>query len=156
MKKNTLFTFVLVAVFGITTAGVLAAQYAGGQADKPKPATQGDKQKPAGETDKQKSAAKPHTMTGCLEKGGDEGMFRLTSVEGTGPKTVELHADASKKLTAHVGHKIAITGTEVDPTSMKKGTTGKTDPGTGAKPTTGEHHMRVDSMKHISATCSQE
>ena len=37
-------------------------------------------------------------MTGCLEKGADATMFRLTNVEGTGPKTVELHADASKKL----------------------------------------------------------
>ena len=68
-------------------------------------------------------------MTGCLEKGADATMFRLTNVEGTGPKTVELHADASKKLAAHVGHKIAITGTDVDPMTMAKGTAGKPEPG---------------------------
>ena len=71
---------------------------------------QADKQKPAAQADKEKPAAKPHTMTGCLEKGADATMFRLTNVEGTGPKTVELHADAGKKLAAHVGHKMAITG----------------------------------------------
>ena len=56
-------------------------------------------------------------------------MFRLTNVEEAGPKTVELQADANrKKLAAHVGHKIAVTGTDVDPTTMKKGTAGKSSP----------------------------
>jgi hypothetical protein len=145
MKRNIVSTSVVVAVFSITTLGVVAAQSSYPQADKQKPAAQADKEKPA--------AAKPHTMTGCLEKGSDATMFRLTNVEGTGPKTVELHADASLKLAAHVGHKIAVTGPDVDPTTVKKGTAGKPEPGAGASPGATEHHMRVNSMKMISETC---
>jgi hypothetical protein len=144
MKRSIVSTTVFVAVFGITTLGVLAAQSAYPQADK---------QKPAAEADKEKPGAKPHTMTGCLEKGADATMFRLTDVEGTGPKTVELHADASKKLAAHVGHKMAITGTEVDPMTTTKGTAGKPEPGAAPTPSAPEHHMRVNSVKMVSETC---
>ena len=143
MKRSIVSTNVLVAVFGITTLGVVAA---------PSGYPQAEKQKPAAEATKEKPAAKPHTMTGCLEKGADATMFRLTNVEGTGPKTVELHADASQKLAAHVGHKMAITGTDVDPKTTTKGTAGKPEPGAAPTPTT-EHHMRVDSTKMISETC---
>ena len=142
MKGSILSISAFVAVFGITTLGVVA-----GQSSYPQ-----DKQKPAAQADKP-AAAKPHTMTGCLEKGADATTFKLTNVEGTGPKTVELHADASKKLAAHVGHKIAITGTDVDPTTMKKGTAGKPEPGAAATPSASEHHMRVDSVKMLSETC---
>jgi hypothetical protein len=145
MKRHIVSTSVCVAVFSITTLGVVAAQSSYPQADKQKPAAQADKAKPA---------AKPHTMTGCLEKGADATMFRLTNVEGTGPKTVELHADASQKLAAHVGHKIAVTGPEVDPATLKKGTTGKPEPGAAATPGgAAEHHMRVNSLKMVSETC---
>jgi hypothetical protein len=143
MKRSIVSTSVFVAVFGITTLGVVAAQSGYPQADKQKPAAEA----------KEKPAAKPHTMTGCLEKGADATMFRLTSVEGTGPKTVELHADASKKLAAHVGHKIAITGTDIDPATTAKGTAGKTEPGAAPTPSAAEHHMRVDSLKMVSETC---
>jgi hypothetical protein len=135
---------VLAAVFGITTLGVVAAHSSN---------PQGDNQKPPAEATKEKPAAKPHTMTGCLEKGADATMFRLTNVEGTGPKTVELHADASKKLAAHVGHKIAITGTDVDPTTTTKGTAGKPAPSAASTPGATEHHMRVNSVKMVSETC---
>jgi hypothetical protein len=148
MKRNIVSTSVFVAVFSITTLGVVAAQPNDPQADKQKPAAQADQEKPAG-----KSTTKPHTMTGCLEKGADATMFRLTNVEGTGPKTVELHADADKKLAAHVGHKMAITGPEVDPATMKKGTAGKSEPGAAATAGAGEHHMRVDSVKMVSEAC---
>ena len=144
MKRSIVSTSVFVAVFGITTLGVVAAQ---------SPAPQADKQKPAAEASKEKPAAKPHTMTGCLEKGADATMFRLTNVEGTGPKTVELHADASMKLAAHVGHKMAITGTDVDPKTTAKGTAGKPEPGAAPAAGATEHHMRVDSTKMISETC---
>ena len=142
MKRTIVSTIVFVAVFSITTLGVVAAQSSAPQADKP-----------AAQADKDKPAAKPHTMTGCLEKGADATMFRLSNVEGTGPKTVELHADASKKLAAHVGHKMAITGTDVDPATMKKGTAGKSEPGAAATPGASEHHMRVDSIKMVSESC---
>jgi hypothetical protein len=137
MKKTFFLASVFLCVVGITTAGVIAAQYDKPQADKPKP------------------AEKTHTMTGCLEKGAEADMFRLSNVEGTGPKTVELHADANQKLSAHLGHKIAITGTTVDPATMKKGTTGKpaAPPEPKPKPTGTEHHMRVTAVKMIAATC---
>ena len=144
MKRSIVSTGLLVAVFGITTLGVVAAQSGYPQADK---------QKPAAEVAKEKPAAKPHTMTGCLEKGADATRFRLTDVEGTGPKTVELHADASKKLAAHVGHKIAITGTDIDPATTAKGTAGKPEPSAAPTPSATEHHMRVDSLKMVSDTC---
>jgi hypothetical protein len=147
MKKSILSSSVLAAVFGITTLGVAAAQSA-------PPAPQADKQKPAAEAG-QKTDAKAHTMTGCLEKGADATTFRLTNVEGTGPKTVELTADASKKLAAHVGHKMAITGPDIDPATATKGTTGKPEPGAAPAPAPGAaaHHMRVDSFKMVSDTC---
>ncbi len=145
--KSTLPVGLTIALFSISTV-VLAEQYGGAQSEK----------KPTAQADQQKATGKPHTMTGCLEKGADENTFRLTNVEGKGPKTVELHADASKKLSAHVGHKIAITGPEVDPKTMEKGTAGekgtvaKPEPG-AAKPSGSEHHMRVNSLKMISETC---
>ena len=143
MNRRIVSTSGFVAVFAITTLGVAA-----GQSGSPQP----EKQKPAAQADKAKGA-KPHTMTGCLEKGADATMFKLTNVEGTGPKTVELHADASKKLAAHVGHKVAITGTDVDPSMVKKGTTGKPEPGAPAASSAAEHHMKVTSLKHVSETC---
>jgi hypothetical protein len=150
MKKTVFLAGMLVVVSAITTGGVIASQAGGGQTDKPK------------EPGSQKAAAKPHTMTGCLEKGADENTFRLTNAEGTGPKTAELHADAKLKLSAHVGHKVAITGTDVDPKTVKKGTTGTAGGAAGTPPAAsagsagaaGEHHMRVQSMKHIAPTCS--
>ena len=145
MKTNIVSTSVFVAVFGFTTLGVVAAQSSYPQADKQKPAAQADKEKP--------NAAKPHTMTGCLEKGADATMFTLTNVEEAGPKTVELHADASKKLAAHVGHKIAVTGTDIDPATLNKGTAGKSEPGATATPGAVERHMQVNSLKMISETC---
>ena len=143
MKTSHLLSGVLITLFGITTA-VAAAQYGGAQAEK---------QKPSG---------KAHTMTGCLAKGADATTFALTDVEGTGPKTVQLHAKADQKLAAHVGHKVAITGPDIDPNTLKKGTTGKPEPGAEAKPSPepkagaeAEHHMQVNSFKMISSTCPQ-
>jgi hypothetical protein len=145
MKTSIVSTSVFVAVFGITTLGVAAAQSGNSQADQKKPAAHADQ----GKAD----AAKPHTITGCLEKGADPTMFTLTSVEEAGPKTVELHADASTKLAAHVGHKIAVTGADIDPATIKKGTAGKSEPGATVTPGAVEHHMQVTSLKMISPTC---
>lgn len=144
MKKTVFLAGMFLVVSAITTGGVIASQSGGAQTEKPK--------EPAG----QNAAAKPHTMTGCLEKGADENTFRLTNTEGTGPKTAELHADAKLKLSAHVGHKVAITGTDVDPKTLKQGTAGTAGgaAATAPKAAAGEHHMRVQSMKHIAPTCS--
>jgi hypothetical protein len=79
---------------------------------------------------------KPHDMTGCLAKGDTATTWRLTNVEGGKVKQVEIGETAADlKLAPHVGHKVTITGT---------GLTGKP---------AGEHHMRVDAVKMVSATC---
>lgn len=132
--KNVLLAALFMVASAIATAGA-DAQGAGAQAQQ------------------KQQAAKPHTMTGCLEKSAEADMFKLTSVEGTGPKTVELHAETnSKTLTPHLGHKVAITGTAVDPKTMAKGTAG-TSGGARGKEGAAGHHMRVDSLKMVSATC---
>jgi hypothetical protein len=143
MKTSHLLSGVVIAVFGITTA-VAAAQ------------------EPAAQADKQKSTEKAQTVTGCLAKGADANTFTLTDVEGTGPKTVQLHAKADQKLAPHVGHKVSITGSEIDPTTLKRGTTGKPEPGAEPKPSTepkaggsAERHLQVNSFKMISSTCPQ-
>lgn len=143
MKKTLSLVGALVVSSAMTMGGVVASQSGAAQAEKPKEGSQA-------------AAKKPHTMTGCLEKGSDEETFRLTNIDGTGPKTAELHADAKLKLSAHVGHQVAITGTDVDPKTMKKGTTGTAGASTApaSKDAAGAHHMRVQSMKHLAGTCS--
>src|SRR2546428_834869 len=55
---------------------------------------------------KKAKAGGTHSMTGCLQKGTEANTYTLTSVEGTGPKTVELVEMASGvNLAPHVGHK---------------------------------------------------
>lgn len=79
---------------------------------------------------------KPHDMTGCLEKGATATTWKLTNVEGGKVKAVEIGETAADlKLAPHVGHKVTITGTVL---------TGKP---------AGEHHMRVEAVKMVSATC---
>ena len=88
----------------------------------------------AGQAQDQKP--KPHDMTGCLEKGATATTWRLTNVEGGKVKVVEISETAKDlKLAPHVGHKITITG---------HGLTGKP---------AGEHHMHVEAVKMVSATC---
>jgi hypothetical protein len=100
----------------------------------------------------QKKAA-PHSMTGCLAKGDEANTYKLTDVAGKGPKTVELiEAPASIDLSAHVGHKVTITGTTVSEKAAAKaeGTTGKT----AKKEEAGEHHMKVTGLKMVKDSCS--
>jgi hypothetical protein len=79
---------------------------------------------------------KPHDMTGCLEKGTTATTWKLTNVEGGKVKLVEISETAKDlKLAPHVGHKITITGHAL---------TGKP---------AGEHHMHVEAVKMVSATC---
>jgi hypothetical protein len=78
--------------------------------------------------------AKEHSMTGCLQKGADPGTFKLTDVEGNGPKTVEI-TDSTANLAPHLGHKVEITGTAV--------------PGNDPQ----VHSMKVTGVKMLSAKC---
>jgi hypothetical protein len=95
-------------------------------------------------------AGKAHSMTGCLQK-GEGNMFTLTNVEGSGPKTVEIVGMSSGvNLSPHVGHKIEVTGTTVSPKAAAKAEGAK---GKEKKEERGEHHMHVQSMKMIAASC---
>jgi hypothetical protein len=99
---------------------------------------------------KKAAAAKAHSMTGCLQK-GEGNMFQLTNVEGTGPKTVEIVGTAAGvNLSPHVGHKIEITGTPVNAKAAAKAEGAK---GREKKEERGEHHMQVQSIKMIAASC---
>ena len=90
----------------------------------------------AGQAQAQGQKPKPHDMTGCLEKGSTATTWRLTNVEGGKVKLVEIDEIAKDlKMAPHVGHKITITGHAL---------TGKP---------AGEHHMHVEAVKMVSATC---
>ena len=96
-----------------------------------------------------KAGGASHSMTGCLQKGENANTFKLTNVEGTGPKTVEIVSMASGvDLAPHVGHKITITGTAVGAKAAAKAEGTK-----DVKKEQGEHHMRASAVKMVSATC---
>jgi len=91
-----------------------------------------------------------HSMTGCLAKGETANTYKLTNVEGTGPKEVEI-VGMSKgvDLAPHVGHKVTITGSAVGRKAAAKAEGEKKN----AKEEAGEHHMRVTTLKMVSPTC---
>ena len=96
-----------------------------------------------------KAGGGAHSMTGCLQKGEDAKTFKLTSVEGSGPKEVEIVGMAKGvDLSPHVGHKVTITGTTVGAKAASKAEGTK-----DVKKEAAEHHMRVSAVKMISATC---
>ena len=96
-----------------------------------------------------KAAGGSHSMTGCLQKGDEANTFKLTNVEGSGPKTVEIVGMASGvDLGPHIGHKVTLTGTTVGRKAAAKAEGTK-----GTKEERGEHHMRVSAVKMVSTTC---
>ena len=98
---------------------------------------------------KKARAGGTHSMTGCLQKGDEANTFKLTSVEGSGPKTVEIVGMASGvDLGPHIGHKVTLTGTTVGRKAAAKAEGTK-----GTKEERGEHHMRVSAVKMVSTTC---
>jgi hypothetical protein len=100
-------------------------------------------------TAQKKAAGGSHSMTGCLQKGDEASVpYKLTNVEGSGPKEVEIVGMAKGvDLAPHVTHKVTITGTTVTPKAAAK------TEGTAVKKEAGEHHMRITAVKMVSATC---
>jgi hypothetical protein len=128
-----------------------ASQYGGGASQpKAKPATAAKEAK-----EKTAKAGGVHTMTGCLAKGTEPNTYMLNSIEGNGPKTAELiNVPASLKIDAHVGHKVAITGTTVSTRAAARTEAGTKKPTRGQqKEEAGEHHMTPTALKMISASC---
>jgi hypothetical protein len=125
-----------------------ANQYGGGSSQpKAKPA--------AAAKEKTAKAGGVHTMTGCLAKGSEPNTYMLNSIEGGGPKQAELiNAPASLKLDAHVGHKVAITGTTVSTRAAARMEAGAKKPTAAQqKEEAGEHHMTPTALKMISNSC---
>jgi hypothetical protein len=83
-------------------------------------------------------AAKPHNMTGCLQKTSDGKSFMLMV---KGKKTVEFTKSAAD-LAPHVGHQIIITGTTDEAREKKEGSKAG-------------HFMEVISAKMVAAGCPQ-
>src|SRR5262249_11453905 len=85
------------------------------------------------------------TATGCLEKGHEPGEFQLSHATGGGAASYELVPDKGVDLSAHVGHKVEVTGETASEASEK-----------GAKKEAKEkphQHLKVKSMRHIAASC---
>lgn len=87
-------------------------------------------------------APKEHSMTGCLQKGVEPGMYVVTDVEGKGPKTIGI-VSSTANLAPHVGHKIEVTGTAVP---AKEAEANRKGPPAA-------HYMNVTAIKMISTTC---
>jgi hypothetical protein len=142
-------------VVGILVAGslaftvhVVAAQYgAGSNQTKAKP--------PAPAKAAPAKAGGSHIMTGCLSKGTEPNTYMLTQIEGSGPKEVELiSVPASLNLDAHVGHKVAITGTNVSTRAAARTEAGTKKPSAAVqKEEAGEHHMKPTALKMIANSC---
>jgi len=97
-----------------------------------------------------------HDMTGCLEKGTEANTYKLTSIEGKGPKSAEIVPASGVDLAPHVGHKVRITGQAM---TAKEATKAEGETATGAKGAVNkskeaaEHHMRASAVNMISTTC---
>ena len=105
------------------------------------------------------------TLTGCLQKGSEAGTYTLTNVTG-GPAATNkewhlMDAPAALNLDAHVGHKVAITGsvvgvgaaTKVEHKTTTTSTDAKVETTKEMKTEAMERHLKVTSMKHVAATC---
>jgi hypothetical protein len=96
-----------------------------------------------------KGAAKAHSVTGCLQKGNEPNTWALNETGAKGTRTVEIvEAAPGVDLAAHVGHKVTITGTDL---STKAAAAAEH---TTASKEAGERHMRADTVKMLSPSCS--
>jgi hypothetical protein len=91
----------------------------------------------------QMPSGKGSTLTGCVSSStNSEGMYTLSN--GRYKNGVEI--SPADKLKDHAGHQVALTG--------KWSTGAEAGEKAGTKEEKGERHFEVDSVKHISETCS--
>jgi hypothetical protein len=128
MSVKQLLRFACLLAFVVSTTTLLCAQ------DEAKPAKSG----------------KSKTVTGCVQKGTEAGGYTLTDESG---KVWEL-ASSAAKVSAHVGHKVTLTGS---PTKAPKATEAKKESNEKEEAGSGTHagDFKVSSVKMISETCSQ-
>jgi hypothetical protein len=91
----------------------------------------------------QTTAAGETSVKGCLQ--GSDGNYTLTTKNGT---VYQLQGDTSK-LSAHVGHEVQITGSTTMASNAPTSTAGTPAGGTQQQAT-----LTVESVKHISKTCT--
>ena len=84
------------------------------------------------------------TVTGCLEKGHGQGEFQLSHATGGGAEQYELIAAKGVDLSAHVGHKVEVTGEKSSEAAEK---------GSEKKQGSPHEHIKVSALKHLAATC---
>jgi hypothetical protein len=124
------------------------------------------------------------TLTGCLEAGQTANTYMLKDVsdmpgnwsakgmngemKATGStamkgatgkakeaKTVELLATPGVDLKAHLGHEVEVTGMPAAMMgSAKKGAMSMSENSSSGMPGSMEHRVRVESVKHLSDTCT--
>ena len=106
-----------------------------------------------------KASGAMKSLTGCLEKGDEPNVFKLTHVTGGGDWEL-VGAPASLKMSDHVGHKVEVSGTSVSghAAEMAEHHMGgkmesKKDEKKEMKDEKGEQHLKVASFKHVSPTC---
>ena len=90
--------------------------------------------------------AAPVTVTGCLEKGDEQGEFLLSHATGGGAAEYEVIAGKGVDLNAHVGHKVEITGEKASEADEKSGAKKEEKEGP-------HKHLKVSSLRHIAAKC---
>ena len=82
-------------------------------------------------------------VKGCLQE--SNGNYTLTAKSGT----VYLLQGDTAKLSEHIGHEVAITGSTTAASNAPSGT-----PGTPAGSTQQQATLTVENVKHISKTCT--
>jgi hypothetical protein len=87
--------------------------------------------------------AAPITVTGCLEKGHEPGEFQLSHASGGAAEEYELIGAKNVDLSAHVGHKVEITGE----------TASEADEGKKERKEAAHPHVKVSALKHVAAKC---
>ena len=90
--------------------------------------------------------AAPVAVTGCLEKGDEQGEFQLSHASGGGAEQYELVAGKGVDLSAHLGHKVEISGETASEADEKSG-----EKREAKEPA--HKHLKVSSLRHIAAKC---
>jgi hypothetical protein len=90
------------------------------------------------------------TVTGCLQKGDQEGEFTLTGSDG---RKFSLSSTSSVNLAEHVGHTVTVTGTKTHKEQAGK-EHGKAEPGKTEAGKSGPANLQVTDLKMVSATCT--
>jgi lipid-binding SYLF domain-containing protein len=89
------------------------------------------------------------TLTGCLQRGANEGEFAITARDG---KTWELRSD-SVKLDNHLGHTVTVTGSRTHETKAQEKAEAKREGLVQASSKEAYAELGVTSLKMVSDTC---